>query len=479
MSRESYPAYKPSGIPWLGDVPDHWEVLRGKALLRPVDIRSDTGGEELLTVSAQRGVIPRKSANVTMFKAESYVGYKLCWPGDLVINSLWAWANGLGVSQHHGIISSAYGVYRPLPKADARFIHLLGRSGPFQWELQVRSKGIWVSRLQLTDEEFLGAPFPLPPLLEQAAIACYLDHVDRRIRRYVTAKRKLIALLAEEKQAVINRAVTRGLDPNVRLKPSGVEWLGDVPEHWEVRRLKRVLYSLIDCEHKTAPAVDVSSYRVVRTSAVRGGTLLLSGTYCTSKEAFAEWTRRGRPEPGDVIFTREAPAGEACVVPSSLNLCLGQRTVLMKVDRSDYEPQFLVHMLYTGPPHDEIELASQGSTLPHFNVEDIGALPVLAPPVSEQRAIVDWLEAETGDLTYAISRARRQIELLQEYRTRLVADVVTGKLDVREAAALLPNESENEDPTDEGNPLVEDTYEDSHDPDVTAEELAMESEVTV
>ena len=243
-NHRSYPAYTPSGVPWLGDVPAHWEVRRGKALLAPVDIRSTTGDEELLTVSAQRGVVPRESANVTMFKAESYVGYKLCWPGDLVINSLWAWAHGLGASQHHGIVSSAYGVYRPLPKADARFIHLLVRSVPFQWELQVRSKGIWVSRLQLTDEAFLGAPFPLPPLPEQRAIVRYLDYVDQRIRRYVAAKRRLIALLEEEKQAIVNQAVTRGLDPNVRLKPSGVKWLGDVPEHWEVGPVKRAFSSI-------------------------------------------------------------------------------------------------------------------------------------------------------------------------------------------------------------------------------------------
>ena len=226
-----YRAYKPSGVPWLGDVPAHWDVRRGKALLAPIDTRSTTGEEELLTVSAQRGVVPRASATVTMFKAESYVGYKLCWPGDLVINSLWAWAHGLGVSDHHGIVSSAYGIYRPLSQADPRFIHLLVRSIPFQWELQVRSKGIWVSRLQLTDEAFLGAPLPLPPLAEQRAIVRYLDHVDRRIQRYVSAKQRLIALLEEAKQAIINQAVTRGLDPNVPLKPSGVEWLGDVPAH--------------------------------------------------------------------------------------------------------------------------------------------------------------------------------------------------------------------------------------------------------
>ena len=235
-----YASYKPSGVDWLVDVPAHWEVRRGKTILTPVDIRSQTGQEELLTVSSERSVVPRKLANVTMFKAESYVGYKLCWRDDLVINSLWAWAQGLGVSQHHGIVSSAYGVYRLLPTSEAssRFIHYLVRSSPFQWELQVRSKGIWVSRLQLTDEAFLRAPFPLPPFAEQRAIARYLDHADRRIQRYIEGKEQLIALLQEARQSIIQRAVTRGLDPDVPLKPSGVDWLGDVPAHWEVRRVQ-------------------------------------------------------------------------------------------------------------------------------------------------------------------------------------------------------------------------------------------------
>jgi type I restriction enzyme S subunit len=148
-----YPVIKDSGVPWLGEVPEHWAVKRGKAIFRCIDVRSSTGTEELLTVSSDRGVVPRSSATVTMFKAESYVGYKLCWPGDLVINSLWAWGRGLGVSRHHGIVSSAYGVYRLRPQyVDyARYIHELVRSAPFNWELQVRSKGIWISRLQLQD----------------------------------------------------------------------------------------------------------------------------------------------------------------------------------------------------------------------------------------------------------------------------------------------------------------------------------------
>ncbi len=224
-----YPVMKDSGLPWLGEVPQHWRIERGKNLFCCIDIRSSTGDEELLTVPSERGVVLRQSATVTMFKAESYKGHKLCWPGDLVINSLWAWARGLGVSRYHGIVSTAYGVYRVRSgvSIDPRFTNELVRSTPFHWELRVRSKGVWTSRLQLTDESFLGAPFPIPSLPEQTTIVRFINHADQRIRRYIRAKQKLIKLLEEQKQAIIHRAVTRGLDPDVRLKPSGVEWLGD------------------------------------------------------------------------------------------------------------------------------------------------------------------------------------------------------------------------------------------------------------
>ncbi|MDP3454271.1 hypothetical protein [Methyloversatilis sp.] len=231
-----YAEYKESGLLWLGQVPGHWVTKRGKSYLATIDERSKTGREELLTVSSARGVVPRSSANVTMFKAESYAGHKLCWPGDLVINILWAWGGGLGVSQHHGIISTAYSVYRSRPSAqiNPRFLHELVRSSAIHWELQVRSKGVWISRLQLTDTAFLDAPIPLPPPDEQVAIVRFLDWANGRLERAIRGKRKVIALLNEQKQAIIHRAVTRGLDPSVPLKPSGIPWLGDIPEHWEL-----------------------------------------------------------------------------------------------------------------------------------------------------------------------------------------------------------------------------------------------------
>ena len=216
---QPYPEYKEPGLPWLRQMPAHWGIKRGKSVFQSIDQRSSTGNEELLTVSSTRGIVPRRTASVTMFKAESYLGYKLCWPGDLVINSLWAWGGGLGVSRHHGIISSAYGVYRirsgvPLIPD---YVHELVRSSAFHWELQVRSKGVWISRLQLTDISFLDAPIPLPPPEEQAAIVRFLDYANGRLERAIRAKRKVIDLLHEQKQAIIHRTVT-GQDQVVEQK---------------------------------------------------------------------------------------------------------------------------------------------------------------------------------------------------------------------------------------------------------------------
>ena len=478
-----YPSYRPSGVPWLGDVPVHWEVWRGKAILRPVDVRSETGDEELLTVSAQRGVVPRKSANVTMFKAESYVGYKLCWPGDLVINSLWAWAHGLGVSLHHGIVSSAYGVYRPLPRANARFIHLLVRSVPFQWELQVRSKGIWVSRLQLTDESFLEAPFPIPPLPEQAAIVRYLDHVDRRIRRYVSAKRKLIALLEEEKQAIVNQAVTRGLDPNVRLKPSSVEWLGDVPEHWEMQRLKQI--SVIQTGitlGKNYSDEELIESPYLRVANVQSGRLDLSSV-ATVRVPPAE-IRRATLRTGDVLMTEGGDIdklGRGCIWLGNIPGCLHQNHIFaVRTKLTVLAPAFLVAVM--GSCHGRIYFevtAKRTTNLATTNRTTLGNFPMYLPGVIEQQAILDHIADQCGLKDAIIAQARRQIELLQEYRSRLIADVVTGKLDVRDAAAQLPDEADEEGPIDRDGLVLDNMDDGSSDVSkLLEEEQTMEREVT-
>jgi type I restriction enzyme S subunit len=437
---QPYAEYKESGQPWLGRYPSHWVIKRGKSYMTCVDQRSKTGKEELLTVSSARGVVPRSTAKVTMFKAASYAGYKLCWPDDLVINSLWAWGRGLGVTQHHGIISTAYSVYRARPSSqiNPRFLHELVRSSAFNWELQVRSKGIWISRLQLTDTAFLDAPIPLPPLDEQAAIVRFLEHANRKIDGFIRAKRKLIGLLNEQKQAIIHRAVTRGLNAAAAFKPSGIPWLGDIPKHWEVWRISRFaevgngstpsrsnmaywsngIYPWLNSSHVNRGFID-SADQFVTTTALRECHL----PRVPAGSVLVAITGQGKTRGTASVLGIEATINQhiAYITPrlpivsaKFLNLSLAAAYVTLRAISDD-----------------------SGSTKGALTCEDIKRFKVAVPPVPEQEALVQAIESETKAANTAIARTEREIALMQEYRTRLTADVVTGKLDVRPLSAVL------------------------------------------
>jgi type I restriction enzyme S subunit len=433
-----YPEYKDSGLSWLGEVPVHWPVQRIKTVLQETDRRSQEGTETLLSLTRIRGLIPHREMTEKMYGAKTLVGYKKYRAGQLVMNRMQAWSGMFGAGRVDGLVSPDYAVFNVPGKHSVQFILERIKSPDLVEQFALESKGIGSGFNRLYTDRFGQIAISLPPPSEQAEIARFLAWATNRLDRAIGAKRRIIALLQEQKQAIIHRAVTRGLDPSVPLKDSGIPWLGEIPEHWEVLALKRVLSRLVDCEHKTAPFVQQSNYRVVRTSAVRNGLLRWSGTYCTSAKAYTEWTQRAVPEAGDVIFTREAPAGEACIIPEDARVCLGQRTVLMKPQRGIYDSQFLVHMIYAGPPRQLIELTCQGSTVSHFNMDDIGLMKILAPPLSEQIEIIAKVTELTEAPSLVIDKTEREITLLREYRTRLIADVVTGKLDVREVAAGLP-----------------------------------------
>jgi len=451
---QPYPEYKESGLPWLGRMPRHWELKRGKSIFERIDKRSADGKEELLTVSSARGVVPRKTATVTMFKAESYRGYKLCWPGDLVINSLWAWGGGLGVSQHHGIISSAYGVYRirkGTPVSPA-FIHEVVRSTPFNWELQVRSKGIWISRLQLTDESFLDAPFHMPPPEEQAAMVRFLHYANGRLERAIRAKRNVIALLHEQKQAIIHRAVTRGLDPTVSLKPSGVPWLGDIPKHWELKRIK---YLLREVDHRsTTGSEPLLSMRM------HHGLVVFAEHFSRPPQA-ATLVGFKIVRPGQFVVNR-MQAGNGVIFASKLKV-----TGLVSPDYAVFDPignanvDFLGELFRSRKVRAKFRAESKGlgtgsSGFLRLYNDRLGAIHVALPPRGEQSSILLGVADELSGVNTAINRLEREIELLREYRRRLVADVVTGKLDVRPAAKHLPMEPEKfEDLVEDGELLDE------------------------
>ena len=469
-----YPAYKPSGMPWLDSVPGHWEVRRIKSLYREVDERSSTGSEELMSVSHKTGVTRRKQ-NVTMFLAESNVGHKVCRPGDIVVNTMWAYMAALGVARLEGLVSPSYGVYRPLDNnaLDDDYIDSLLRTEAYRSAYLSRSTGITASRLRLYAGSFLSIPLLRPPLPEQRAIVRYLDYVDRRIRRYVSAKRRLIELLEEERGAIVTQAVTRGLDLNVQLRPSGVEWLGDVPAHWEVRRIGTLARTLNGATPSTSNAsywegdiawitpedlgkldsryVDRSARRITEEGYQASGTTLAPI--------------------GSIAVSTRAPIGHLGILRTAA--CVNQGCRLL-VPASEVLSEFLHYALVS--TRDTLSSFGQGSTFSELSRHRLAGFRVSLPPLPEQRAIVEYLDTATADIDTAIARASQQIELMEEYRTRLVADVVTGKLDVRDAAKLLPDR-EVGDNWPEGGLLADLPDGDDGIPESPVEGLTIESEV--
>lgn len=473
-----YPQYQAVDLPWLQQVPAHWSVKRGKALFRRIDERSSSGREELLTVSSVRGVVPRSTANVTMFKAESYEGYKLCWPDDLVINSLWAWAGGLGVSRYHGIISSAYGVYRLREGSgnSPAFIHNLVRSAPFQWELQVRSKGIWTSRLQLTDQSFLSAPFPVPPPDEQAAIVRFLGYADSRVQRYIRAKQGLIKLLDEQKRVIVDQAVTGQIDvltgnPYPAYKDSGVKSLGSIPEHWSVRRLA-AMGRLFKGNGGTKEDETTTGVPCVR----YGDIYMHHRFFVRETRSYISEERASDYTPiqyGDILF---AGSGETIDEIGKSVVCLLEPPACCGGDVILFRPSIEVDALFMGYAADSTQAVFQkscmgrGITVMHIYGDQLRNLWLALPPVHEQVRVSRYLDEALADIEATIERTNREIGLLREYRPSLIADVVTGRLDVRELAAQLPEEGETE-LTQDGSLFAGDEIGELDDEEVVLEEV--------
>lgn len=272
MQLKPYPEYKKAGVSWIGSIPAHWPEKRAKYYFKEIDERSQTGDEEMLSVSHVTGVTPRSQKNVTMFKAESNVGQKRCRPGDVVINTMWAWMSALGVSNHAGIVSPAYGVYRPIndQEYDTYYLDHLLRIEGYRSEYICRSTGVRSSRLRLYPDKFLSMRVICPPWEEQQAIVRFLKAQNLMFRKFIRKKRRLIELLKEQKQNIINQAVTRGIDRNVKLKPSGVDWIGDIPEHWEVRKLKHIATMKSGDNLTSEQIVEIGEYPVYGGNGLRG-----------------------------------------------------------------------------------------------------------------------------------------------------------------------------------------------------------------
>lgn len=463
-----YRRYSDSGLPWLGQIPLHWEVQRNGRLFQQ---RNQTGFAHLpiLEVSLKTGVRVRSFDEGARKQVMSDRDkYKLAARGDIAYNMMRMWQGAVGPVPEDGLVSPAYVVARPNPGTHSGYFSLLFRTSAYMNEVDKYSRGVVKDRNRLYWEQFKQMPSVYPPPEEQAAIARFLDHVDRRIRRSIRAKQKLIALLEELKAAIIHRAVTRGLDPNVRLKPSGVEWLGDVPEHWEVVPLRRVITRAVDGPHHS-PRYLENGIPFLSARNIKTDRWSLGDVKYISHEDYAEFSRRVVPEIGDVLYTKGGTTGIARVVDLVSPFQIWVHVAVLKVRREKVAPGYLAFALNSPRSYEQAQLFTRGATNQDLGLGRMKGIVFALPPASEQDEIVEALDEWTRDMREAAEKTYREIDLLKEYRTRLIADVVTGKLDVRGVAARLPDEPDDDEPLDEaGDESVED--EPNDDPDSVLEE---------
>ena len=456
-----YPAMKDSGVMWLGAVPEHWEVRKLRRTLRTVAVRNRSD-LPLLSVVREKGVVLRDVSNKDEnhnFIPDDLTNYKVVQHGQFAMNKMKAWQGSYGVSKFNGLVSPAYFVF-DLDGVDGDYFHAAIRSKAYVPYFTQASDGVRIGQWDLSLARMRKISFLVPPLTEQAAIVRFLDHVYLRIRRYIRAREKLIALLEEQKQAMINQAVTGQIDvrtgqPYPAYKDSGVGWLGEVPEHWEVSWVKTEFHSL---NHRRIPL--------------------------------------GSPERGEMTRRRYDYYGASGVIDKVDNYLVDDELLLITEDGANLVLRNLplaivargrfwvnnhAHVLKARRGHLEflagvMESLSylpciSGPAQPKLTQDRLMGIAIAVPSSEEQARIASFVATETSRLYIRITRAKRQLDLLREYRSRLIADVVTGKLDVRDAAAALP----------EVDPLARGDVDDPLDPEVDAalEDLESRTEVII
>ena len=455
-----YAEYKESEVPWVGSVPSDWRVERTKWIFRTKkELNVGRRNTNVLSLTL-RGVVNNDPDSPEGMVPKDYATYQLFRKHDLVFKLIDLEnirTSRVGLVHEDGIMSSAYVRLAPSKSVNIRFFY-------FQF-FDLYTRAVF-NALGAGVRSTLGAAdlgelrIAIPPPDEQAAIVRFLDHANRKIDGFIRAKRKLIGLLNEQKKAIIHHAVT-GKD-EVRMmkdengnssfilqpssfpkKPSGIPWLGDIPMHWDTMRLKNA------CKIRGGFAFKTEWFRadgipVIRMSNLRRGALELTDAVRISEnDCVAGFELKA----GDILYGLSGSVGAtgslgnfAVVATGDLPAQLNQRVARFRPDGRVLSVRFLVFLIQTSIFYDQVLADTTGTAQFNVSTNDVGKVTFSLPSVTEQAAICDWLDGALAKPNEIIARTEREIALMQEYRTRLTADLVTGKLDVRAAAARLPEE---------------------------------------
>ncbi len=423
---EPYPAYKDPGLCWLGEIPRHWDVRPAFGAFTPSYERNEGLREKTVLSLSYGRIVIKPAEKLHGLVPESFETYQIVNPGDIIVRTTDLQndhtSRRVGMVRNRGIITSAYLALRAAGDVDPDFA--------FQfltvWDASKAIYGYGSGLRQNLDfSHFKRMPIPVPPLAEQTAIVSFLIWASGRMEAAIRAKKKVIALLAEQKRAIIVRTVTRGLDASVRFKPSNISWPREIPEHWDVSRIKNEFNCL--------------NTRRVPLNAVQRGAMTLhaydyygaSGVIDRVDDYLFDDELLLIAEDGANLVLRNLPLA----IIARGRFWVNNHAHILKPIRGNIA--YLAHVLETVNYEPWISGAAQ----PKLTQDRLLAIPICVAPVEEQDAIAQYLSNETGPISAVATRLKREIELLCEYQTSLVADVVTGKLDVREAVSKVAHEA--------------------------------------
>jgi len=442
-SLPAYPAYKDTGIPWLGRIPAHWEIRRVKTLFNYRKELNNSGKETNILSLTLRGVVNNDPDNPEGLVPSDYSTYQIFEKNDLVFKLIDLEnlrTSRVGLVHERGIMSPAY-IRLTLIDKNLSIKYFFKQF----YDLYLRAIYNYLGegvRSTLAPTDLLNISILLPPPEEQRLIARYLDWADARIARLIAARERQVALLEEYKQALIHQAVTGQIDvrtgkPYAEYKDSGVAWLGKVPKHWEVNRFKRIAKvsgKLVDPRlEEYCTKILISPNHIER-----GGT----GRLLKLETADGQGADSSKYEvkAGEIIYCKIRPYLRKAIIAPIDCLCSADMYPITIKNRNRLTSRFLLFEMLSQPFTQYAIDSSLRAAMPKINREALGEAPVWLPPISEQFAIVDHIEGEIATVNTVIDGIRQSIDLLKEYRTRLVADVVTGKVDVREIARRLEEE---------------------------------------
>ncbi len=422
-----YESYKDSGVEWLGDVPSHWESF---PLFVQAKISSITNhiDKELLSVYLDRGVVrfsdvDEKRTNVTSFDLSKY---QLVRKGNLVLNNQQAWRGSVGVSSYEGIVSPAYLILELSNKFDPHYANYLFRNGSMVSHYLIASKGVGTIQRNLYWGNLRRAPIFIPLLSEQQKIAQFLDDKTAKIDQAVDLTEKQIALLKEHKQILIQNAVTRGLNPDVPLKDSGVEWIGKVPEHWEVKQIKyltKIYRGKFGHRPRNDPALYDGIYPFVQTGDVARANKYITNYTQTLNDKGIKVSQLF-PQ-GALLMAIAANIGDVAILDFE---AYAPDSIVGFTPNKEISLKFLYYCFITLA--EELKRSAIQNTQANLNIERIGSIKSVYPNIEEQCQITNYLDIQIGKIDQTIELKTAHIEKLKEYKSVLINDVVTGKVRV-------------------------------------------------